>query len=268
MKGRKGFTLIELLVVIAIIAILAAILFPVFARARAAAQKSNCESNMNQIGKAMKMYLQDWHDTYPTNRAGGALNYTVALTEAGVINNASGKQAIGAGGLAWVELLYDYMEPPSPESNGAWECKTAAARKWPNNNAFAYTTYALNYYLLEQPEGVIKQSDKLMLCREMEGHWGSVCRPTITPANQAAGVPANAFPCGYDGLSGGLVNHKLHGMGSHILFTDSHVALFPTTAFVQPAGGPPNPPAHWDANDGQWFNMISGPSRKKVALSP
>jgi len=56
---KKGFTLIELLVVIAIIAILAAILFPVFARAREAARKSSCTSNLNQLGKAFLMYSTD-----------------------------------------------------------------------------------------------------------------------------------------------------------------------------------------------------------------
>jgi prepilin-type N-terminal cleavage/methylation domain-containing protein/prepilin-type processing-associated H-X9-DG protein len=58
---RRGFTLIELLVVIAIIAILAAILFPVFARAREAARKANCQSNLRQLGLATSLYLQD-HD--------------------------------------------------------------------------------------------------------------------------------------------------------------------------------------------------------------
>ncbi len=59
---RKGFTLIELLVVIAIIAILAAILFPVFARARENARKANCLSNLKQIGSAAMMYAQDYDE--------------------------------------------------------------------------------------------------------------------------------------------------------------------------------------------------------------
>ena len=59
---RRGFTLIELLVVIAIIAILAAILFPVFARAREQARKASCLSNLNQLGKGLMMYGQDYDE--------------------------------------------------------------------------------------------------------------------------------------------------------------------------------------------------------------
>lgn len=59
---RRGFTLIELLVVIAIIAILAAILFPVFARAREKARQSSCLSNMKQLGLGMLMYAQDYDE--------------------------------------------------------------------------------------------------------------------------------------------------------------------------------------------------------------
>ena len=59
---RRGFTLIELLVVIAIIAILAAILFPVFAQAREKARQTGCISNFNQIGKGAMMYLQDFDE--------------------------------------------------------------------------------------------------------------------------------------------------------------------------------------------------------------
>ncbi len=62
---KRGFTLIELLVVIAIIAILAAILFPVFAQAKEAAKKTVCLSNGNQIGIALMLYLNDYDDTYP-----------------------------------------------------------------------------------------------------------------------------------------------------------------------------------------------------------
>ncbi len=61
---RRGFTLIELLVVIAIIAILAAILFPVFARAREKARQTSCLNNMKQLGLAANMYLQDYDERF------------------------------------------------------------------------------------------------------------------------------------------------------------------------------------------------------------
>jgi prepilin-type N-terminal cleavage/methylation domain-containing protein len=64
-RPQTGFTLIELLVVIAIIAILAAILFPVFARAREQARRSACLSNMKQIGLGLRMYLDDYDQVFP-----------------------------------------------------------------------------------------------------------------------------------------------------------------------------------------------------------
>ncbi len=64
-RTRRGFTLIELLVVIAIIAILAAILFPVFAQAREKARQTTCTSNVKNLGLAVVMYAQDYDETYP-----------------------------------------------------------------------------------------------------------------------------------------------------------------------------------------------------------
>jgi len=62
---KRGFTLIELLVVIAIIAILAAILFPVFARARENARKSSCQNNLKQMATGFKQYINDFDERYP-----------------------------------------------------------------------------------------------------------------------------------------------------------------------------------------------------------
>jgi prepilin-type N-terminal cleavage/methylation domain-containing protein len=64
-RRRDAFTLIELLVVIAIIAILAAILFPVFAQARERARLATCTSNMKQINLSLLMYLQDYDEVFP-----------------------------------------------------------------------------------------------------------------------------------------------------------------------------------------------------------
>ncbi len=73
MRQRHGFTLIELLVVIAIIAILAAILFPVFARARAKAQQNNCLSNTKQLMLAVIMYASDYDEMLPRDNFGSIM---------------------------------------------------------------------------------------------------------------------------------------------------------------------------------------------------
>src|SRR5436190_13025615 len=65
MRKRNGFTLIELLVVIAVMAILVAILFPVFAQAREKARQASCLSNLKQIGAAMLIYTEDYDTRYP-----------------------------------------------------------------------------------------------------------------------------------------------------------------------------------------------------------
>jgi prepilin-type N-terminal cleavage/methylation domain-containing protein/prepilin-type processing-associated H-X9-DG protein len=71
---RMGFTLIELLVVIAIIAILAAILFPVFAQAREKARQASCLSNIKQIALGVMMYVQDYDETYPIDASSCGTN--------------------------------------------------------------------------------------------------------------------------------------------------------------------------------------------------
>lgn len=75
---KTGFTLIELLVVIAIIAILAAILFPVFGRARENARRSSCQSNMKQINLGLLQYAQDYDERMPLVPAGGGGSVTPA----------------------------------------------------------------------------------------------------------------------------------------------------------------------------------------------
>jgi len=77
---KKGaFTLIELLVVIAIIAILAAILFPVFARARENARRASCLSNLKQIGLGMSQYTQDYDEKYLSQNVGNGQHFGVIL---------------------------------------------------------------------------------------------------------------------------------------------------------------------------------------------
>jgi len=79
MQG-KAFTLIELLVVIAIIAILAAILFPVFARARENARRASCQSNLKQIGLGIMQYTQDYDEKMPSSDANNSGDHSYSLS--------------------------------------------------------------------------------------------------------------------------------------------------------------------------------------------
>ncbi len=79
--SRRAFTLIELLVVIAIIAILAAILFPVFAKAREKARQTSCLSNEKQLGLGLIMYVQDFDGTYPLSVSASSLGTNVSYRQ-------------------------------------------------------------------------------------------------------------------------------------------------------------------------------------------
>ncbi len=117
---NKGFTLIELLVVIAIIAILAAILFPVFAQARDKARQTQCLSNSRQMGIAVQMYIQDWDEATPSVRM---------------------MWSFGTTGTSWIDLVQPYV-------------KTRLLHRCPSDNSPAWddpqnprpTSYGFNAY--------------------------------------------------------------------------------------------------------------------------
>jgi len=124
----KGFTLIELLVVVAIIAILAAILFPVFARARENARRASCMSNMKQIGLGIMMYSQDFDEhlpsgfiTFPTD------SYTFP-------NGTTGTFA------AWYDVLYPYVK-----SMQVFNCPSWTDAAYTGNYRIRFFPYSYNY---------------------------------------------------------------------------------------------------------------------------
>ena len=106
---KRGFTLIELLVVIAIIAILAAILFPVFAKAREKARTASCQSNEKQLALAFLQYAQDYDETFPS--MGNAAIGTPVVAEDTSFNY--GTTALGGGPgwyTSWASQIYPYIK--------------------------------------------------------------------------------------------------------------------------------------------------------------
>lgn len=116
-RRKMGFTLIELLVVIAIIAILAAILFPVFAQAREKARTIACLSNMNQIGLARQMYIQDYDETFPPNRTYMPNGYYTWRTS--VFPYVKSDQAWVCPSAYFTRNCYDWPDVPGCKADGS-----------------------------------------------------------------------------------------------------------------------------------------------------
>jgi prepilin-type N-terminal cleavage/methylation domain-containing protein/prepilin-type processing-associated H-X9-DG protein len=149
-----AFTLIELLVVIAILAVLAGILFPVFASAREKARETICMSNLKQIGAAVMLYTQDCEGTYPSAQAKDEASPPVA-SEENFVN--------------WAELVYPYIKNGSvlrkgklAFAGGVFHC--------PSDNRSRGPSYAINAWVLfGLHEAEITRSTESVILAEKRG---------------------------------------------------------------------------------------------------
>ena len=143
-QRRRGFTLIELLVVIAIIAILAAILFPVFARAREQARAISCLSNNKQFGTAVQMYIQDYDSAFPTmyidqaNAVGDPYGELYG-GHAGIGNDAQLEYALRSSVFAQLE--------PYVKNSGVRKCPSDSGIDVNGKIGSRFTSYHYRHYL-------------------------------------------------------------------------------------------------------------------------
>jgi prepilin-type N-terminal cleavage/methylation domain-containing protein/prepilin-type processing-associated H-X9-DG protein len=202
----RGFTLIELLVVIAIIAILASILFPVFARARGNARRSSCMSNLKQLGLAMMMYTQDYDERYSLPIVGTWFNKTTYVSGAACTGKPCGK-FITSDGVnpgyyqSWMDIIYPYQK-----SVNSFYCPSQPTDWMPG---YGYSKYLGGAAMNRPPLSMaaVSRSAEIVMFIDCHSQFHAFADP----------APWG----GWNGVSGD-VNYVPHFDGATITFADGH----------------------------------------------
>ena len=158
---RRAFTLIELLVVIAIIAILAALLFPVFNQAKASAKASACLSNKNQLGLAVQMYTTTWDDRmfFRGNWANSRVGNTTVIGAGDSQNH-----------YRWWNMLMPYVK-----TNNVWSCGMDA-QPTPSVDYYGVADILRSYIAIAPAEGVVltqieNPADTMIITEKWSSDW-------------------------------------------------------------------------------------------------
>ena len=255
-SGRSAFTLIELLVVIAIIAILASILFPVFARARENARRSSCQSNLKQIGLGILQYTQDYDEKYPFGNNVSWWQGTWARNTEPYLKSVQVLRCPSDGGPTF-DSTRDWAGPRlSYSANGyiTWDGTKnvlsgviGRAETWvdPNTTSLSDVTHPSETVMMTESAGV-RPDDSLILPPLYE--WGpgsTITGGTSGPdniPNPTRAATTNAYdPAGPNGAV-----TAIHFDQANFLFTDGHVkSLRPVT--TNPGGDYRGGRNMWDA---------------------
>lgn len=220
-SNRKfsGFTLIELLVVIAIIALLAAILFPVFARARENARRSSCMNNLKQIGLGIAQYTQDYDERFPPfdNSDATLGTYGVIVDYgAGTLNNAF------VAALPYIKSTQVFICPSASKATGGGAPTARSDTSYPENGIVTGRNLA-----------VIPNPAEIVHYQEINQRYNYyLLRP-------ASGSQASDYGCGvkyaawHDLTAAGVESYNnQHFEGGNLLFCDGHVKWRKRTAIT------------------------------------
>ena len=222
LHNRNAFTLIELLVVIAIIAFLAAILFPVFARARENARRSSCMSNLKQIGLGVMMYVQDYDEFYPR----------AAYSSAELPPNGSWYSSGGVYSWFWQQTIYPYTK-----SDQLYQCPSSSSTGKPYSQNYGANSQIIQLYSstslasLDAPSTTYMAMDAGTYYLEIDASHDYVTAPEgafwyLPGTQKLTGCPITG--CAGASMNSGFVQSDFssdgrHFDGNNVIFGDGHV---------------------------------------------
>lgn len=228
-RKRSGFTLIELLVVIAIISILAAILFPVFARARENARRTSCLSNLKQIGLGIMQYTQDNDEKYP-----------MAYIATGQTTSPIGKPVWANTVWFWQEIVYPYVK-----SEQVYACPSSINQTlYAGYYAFNYGANRLVFKYPSTPlsTAAVTNSANLYMLMDSGGYDPTPVNPQggVLEANGWRYLPGAYKNAGIACFTGQVYTPDCQAEGRHfdglnVTFADGHAKWLKSSIVVREA---------------------------------